>query len=30
MPSVTETAAPEEEPPGIRRLARSHGLAGVP
>ena len=30
MPSATETAAPEEEPPGIRRFSRSHGLAGVP
>ena len=30
IPSVTEIAAPLEEPPGIRRFARSHGLAGVP
>ena len=30
MPSLTETAAPEEDPPGIRPVARSHGLAGVP
>ncbi len=30
MPSATDTAAPEELPPGIRRVARSHGLAGVP
>ena len=27
-PSATDTAAPEEEPPGIRR--RSYGLPGVP
>ncbi|CFU77440.1 Uncharacterised protein [Bordetella pertussis] len=30
MPSVTETAAPEEEPPGMRPVARSQGLRGVP
>jgi len=29
MSSVTETAAPEDEPPGIRPVARSHGLRGV-
>jgi hypothetical protein len=27
-PSATDTAAPEEEPPGMRR--RSYGLPGVP
>ena len=30
MPSVTETAAPEDEPPGIRPTVRSQGLRGVP
>ena len=30
MPSVTLTAAPEDEPPGMRLDARSHGFAGVP
>ena len=30
MPSVTDTAAPLLEPPGMRRPARSQGLAGVP
>ena len=30
MPSATETPAPEDEPPGIRRPARSQGLLGVP
>src|SRR5690606_32703630 len=30
MPSVTDTAAPDEEPPGMRLLARSQGLSGVP
>ncbi len=30
MPSVTETAAPDEEPPGMRPVARSKGLRGVP
>ena len=30
MASVTETAAPEEEPPGMRPLSRSHGFFGVP
>src|SRR5690606_5817487 len=30
MPSATETAAPDDEPPGMRRLSRSQGLLGVP
>ncbi|MNN32676.1 hypothetical protein D3C81_1464040 [compost metagenome] len=30
MPSVTETAAPDDEPPGIRPACRSNGLRGVP
>ena len=30
MPSVTEIAAPEEDPPGMRPVARSQGLRGVP
>ena len=30
MPSVTGTAAPDEEPPGMRPVARSQGLRGVP
>ena len=30
MPSLTDTAAPEEEPPGMRPVARSQGLRGVP
>ncbi len=30
MASLTETAAPDEEPPGMRPLARSQGLRGVP
>ncbi len=30
MPSVTDTAAPEDEPPGMRAAARSWGLSGVP
>jgi hypothetical protein len=30
MASVTDTAAPDEEPPGIRPAARSNGLRGVP
>ncbi len=30
MPSATETAPPEVEPPGTRPVARSHGLDGVP
>ena len=30
MPSVTETAAPEDDPPGMRPRARSHGFLGVP
>jgi hypothetical protein len=30
MPSVTETAAPDEDPPGMRPPARSHALRGVP
>src|SRR5215475_14648349 len=29
MPSVTDTAAPDEEPPGMRPVARSYGLRGV-
>ena len=29
-PSATETPAPDDEPPGMRRVLRSHGLAGVP
>jgi hypothetical protein len=29
-PVATDTAAPEEEPPGIRGVAGSAGLAGVP
>ena len=30
MPSDTDTAAPEDEPPGMRPVARSQGLFGVP
>ena len=30
MPSATETAAPEDEPPGTRPVLRSYGLRGVP
>ncbi len=33
MPSATDTAAPDDEPPGMRSTARSsgsHGLRGVP
>jgi len=30
MPSVTDTAAPLDEPPGMRPVARSHGFLGVP
>jgi hypothetical protein len=30
MPSVTLTAPPDVEPPGMRALARSHGFNGVP
>ena len=30
MPSATETAAPEDDPPGMRLAARSHGERGVP
>ena len=30
MPSATDTAAPDEEPPGMRPVARSQGLSGVP
>ena len=30
MPSATATAAPEEEPPGNRPVARSQGERGVP
>ena len=30
IPSVTETAAPEEEPPGILPILRSKGFRGVP
>ena len=29
-PVATDTAAPEDEPPGMRGTAGSHGLAGVP
>ncbi len=29
-PAATETAAPDEEPPGMRGVAWSQGLAGVP
>jgi hypothetical protein len=28
--SATLTAAPDDEPPGIRPVARSYGLRGVP
>ncbi len=30
MPSVTDTAPPDEEPPGMRPVARSQGFRGVP
>ena len=30
MPSVTEMAAPDEDPPGMRPTSRSQGLRGVP
>src|SRR5688572_30043303 len=30
MPSATDTAPPEAEPPGILPAARSHGAPGVP
>src|SRR5690606_4781087 len=30
MPSATETPAPDDEPPGMRRLPRSQGELGVP
>src|SRR6187549_2479391 len=30
MPSVTEMAAPDEDPPGMRAAARSYTLRGVP
>ncbi len=30
MPSATATADPDEDPPGIRPVARSQGLSGVP
>src|SRR5260221_11230885 len=30
MPSVTDTAAPADEPPGTRPVPRPHGLSGVP
>ena len=30
MPSLTETAAPDDEPPGMRPAARSNGFSGVP
>ena len=30
MPSATDTAAPEDEPPGMRLALRSYGFAGVP
>ncbi len=30
MPSATDTAAPDEEPPGMRPVARSQGFSGVP
>ena len=30
MPSAWATAAPQEEPPGTRPVARSQGLRGVP
>ena len=29
MPSVTETAAPDDEPPGTRPTSRSKGFLGV-
>ncbi len=30
IPSATETAPPEVEPPGMRPTSRSNGLSGVP
>ena len=30
MPLVIDTAAPEDDPPGMRRAVRSHGFSGVP
>ena len=30
MPSATDTAAPEEEPPGMRPASRCQGFRGVP
>jgi len=30
LSKVTDTAAPDEEPPGMRPFARSHGFFGVP
>jgi hypothetical protein len=30
MPSVTETAAPDDDPPGMRPAARSKAFFGVP
>jgi hypothetical protein len=30
MASVTDTAAPEDEPPGMRPARRSYALSGVP
>ena len=30
MPSATETAAPLDDPPGMRPRARSQGFLGVP
>ena len=30
MPSVTEIAAPDDDPPGTRPVARSYGFLGVP
>ena len=29
MPSATDTADPEDDPPGMRPVSRSHGLRGV-
>ena len=29
IPSLTDTAAPDDDPPGMRPVARSHGLRGV-
>ena len=30
MPSETDTAAPDDDPPGMRADFRSYGLKGVP